>query len=539
MEIPCNSYLTSGGRLVMQQLRKIVTGILIYVLLLAFLPGGIWTGTAKAASALSKVKVNTPYYVTGGSQYKNKTFLLGRKGTESTNWDTLSVINGTKTQTIIPNTVLKLNESLMVDTGDKLFISPQFPKYYNENYGFVVDKNTYKYQKMSLKQMYAPFMKFVSDRGYTIDTFYNPLTVKSKISWIPMNIINNKTQDYQFAVVNSNGKGKIFTSNGQGSPDVDTNGNLFIPYCTTDNSGQSNWKLIKIDLSGKETDFDLSRIGNYSNVNSINFFIDKNNYFYLQSGNTLKIATLKGSSLQVKKTLNVTAQFDDNNKNVWYEQDNSSNSGITYGYFNSSFGLTPKLITNSTNYASRVNGVSMYGSNIFAYNSVNYALLINMPADAPKVSSVTDHVNVVKGTAEPGSKITVVVGKKKYYATAGTNGAFIVKLPVQKGGTVLSITATNKSNYASKFVKITVKDNTPPAAPKVNKVKKGNKVVTGTAEPGATVSVKIGPKLYKATVKSNKTFTVKIPAVSAKTLSVTAKDKAGNVSKAVTVVVSR
>ncbi|MFC7395403.1 Ig-like domain-containing protein [Scopulibacillus cellulosilyticus] len=82
-------------------------------------------------------------------------------------------------------------------------------------------------------------------------------------------------------------------------------------------------------------------------------------------------------------------------------------------------------------------------------------------------------------------------------------------------------------------------DTAAPDKPAVNKVDNNDKVVTGKAEAYSTVTVKAGGKtLGSAKVSYNGAFSVKIKTQKAGTkLTVTAKDKAGNVSKAATVTV--
>ncbi|RFU60803.1 Ig-like domain-containing protein [Peribacillus glennii] len=84
-------------------------------------------------------------------------------------------------------------------------------------------------------------------------------------------------------------------------------------------------------------------------------------------------------------------------------------------------------------------------------------------------------------------------------------------------------------------------DITPPAAPKVKKVDDNDKSVKGTAEAGSTVTVKAGSKtLGSSKANSKGAFSVTIkPQKYKTTLTVTAKDKAGNVSKKATVRVAK
>jgi uncharacterized repeat protein (TIGR02543 family) len=91
-----------------------------------------------------------------------------------------------------------------------------------------------------------------------------------------------------------------------------------------------------------------------------------------------------------------------------------------------------------------------------------------------------------------------------------------------------------------KIVKFTI-DKTPPLAPKVNKVTSMTTKVTGKAEAGSTVVIKVGTKVI-GTAKADKygKFTVSIKKQKiGRILYVSAKDKAGNVSKATKVTVRK
>jgi hypothetical protein len=77
------------------------------------------------------------------------------------------------------------------------------------------------------------------------------------------------------------------------------------------------------------------------------------------------------------------------------------------------------------------------------------------------------------------------------------------------------------------------KDVTPPDAPTVDKPTAGDTTITGTGEPGATVTVKVGGKTITGKVGANGKFAVKVPAVKAgQTVTVTQTDAAGNTSAA-------
>ncbi|MFP5108536.1 Ig-like domain-containing protein [Neobacillus sp. C211] len=160
------------------------------------------------------------------------------------------------------------------------------------------------------------------------------------------------------------------------------------------------------------------------------------------------------------------------------------------------------------------------------------------PPVAPTVSTVSDLAKVVTGKAEAGAIVTVTIGTKKYIAKADAKGNYRVMIPVQKAGTKVIVTAKDTAGNVSVAKSVIVIDKTAPLAPKIKTaVKSTTKEVTGTAEAYSTITIKVGKKVIgTANADSKGNFKVKIKAQKTKTvLSVTATDKAKNVSKAVTV----
>ncbi|MCU6602734.1 Ig-like domain-containing protein [Peribacillus frigoritolerans] len=159
----------------------------------------------------------------------------------------------------------------------------------------------------------------------------------------------------------------------------------------------------------------------------------------------------------------------------------------------------------------------------------------------PTVYKVDNNDKVVTGKAEASSTVTVKNGSKVLgSAKATSKGTFSIKIAAQKAGTKLTITAKDSSGNVSSSTTVTVVDVIAPKKPTVNKVDDYDKVVTGKAEANSTVTVKAGSKsLGSAKASSKGNYSVKIKAQKkGTTLSITAKDKAGNTSsKATTKVV--
>jgi len=162
--------------------------------------------------------------------------------------------------------------------------------------------------------------------------------------------------------------------------------------------------------------------------------------------------------------------------------------------------------------------------------------------NAPKVNAVSDKDTKITGTAEEYAAITVKAnGKTLKTGAANANGAFSIAITKQKAGTKLSITATDGAKNASKAASVTVKDKTAPNAPSVtgtisNKTEK----ITGKAEANTTITIKNGKTKVasgKTNSKGSYSLTIKKQKAGIK-LSITAADKAGNISKAKTVTVA-
>lgn len=162
---------------------------------------------------------------------------------------------------------------------------------------------------------------------------------------------------------------------------------------------------------------------------------------------------------------------------------------------------------------------------------------------APKVNLISNKTTYITGKAQPEVNIIVKNTSKKMIARGKTDskGNFKIKISKQKAGTALYFTSVDLANRTSKSVKITVKDKIAPPAPKVYTVTSQSTVVKGKAEKGSTVTVKYKGKTAGTSKTNSKgNFSVKISKKKVNSvLYVTAKDKAGNISKATKVTVKR
>jgi hypothetical protein len=157
----------------------------------------------------------------------------------------------------------------------------------------------------------------------------------------------------------------------------------------------------------------------------------------------------------------------------------------------------------------------------------------------PMVYLVSNKSKEVSGKTEASATVTVAIGSKKYTSKpADSRGSYKVTISAQKAGTKVYVTAKDKVGNVSASRSMIVLDKMAPSAPKVKTtVKSKTKYVYGTTEAYATVTIKAGKKVI-GTAKADKkgSYKVKIKAQKKNTtLSVTATDKAKNVSSTTTV----
>ncbi|KGQ62668.1 Ig-like domain-containing protein [Gallibacterium anatis] len=164
------------------------------------------------------------------------------------------------------------------------------------------------------------------------------------------------------------------------------------------------------------------------------------------------------------------------------------------------------------------------------------------PPDQPTDVVISQNGDQITGKAEPGSKVTVKDDQGNVIAegTADGNGNFAIDLnPPKQNGEQVEVTATDKAGNTSKPTDVTAPDITPPNKPDNLDVSDDGAHVTGTAEPGSTVTVndENGNPIGTATAGDDGKFDVAInpPKTNGEDLTVTATDKAGNTSPSNTV----
>ncbi|HLO12311.1 MAG TPA: Ig-like domain-containing protein, partial [Pseudoneobacillus sp.] len=184
---------------------------------------------------------------------------------------------------------------------------------------------------------------------------------------------------------------------------------------------------------------------------------------------------------------------------------------------------------------------------IYAESSLNLVsevqtITVTAIPGKPSVKAVGDNTVSVKGTAAPDVTIIVMAkGKIVGETESNSNGTFTVRMKAkQKAGTVLTIYVINSDENKSLEVKVTVQDQTPPPAPTVtSKITSSSTSITGKGEIGSSVYIYNGSKLLaKVNVDKNGVFNGKIAAQKKGVrLAIYAKDKVGNKSAVVSVVV--
>ncbi|MGW6301916.1 S8 family serine peptidase [Peribacillus butanolivorans] len=163
----------------------------------------------------------------------------------------------------------------------------------------------------------------------------------------------------------------------------------------------------------------------------------------------------------------------------------------------------------------------------------------------PTVTPISDKDTLIKGKIPSDFKTGTlsIYTNEKTLATVKINGekTFSATIAKQTAGTLIYTRVVDNAGNKSVPVLVKVEDKTAPTKPTVNSVGDNTTKVTGKAEAGSTVTVKMGSTvLGKAKSNSSGNFTVTMTKKqkTGKVLSVTATDKAGNTSSVKTVTVA-
>lgn len=161
---------------------------------------------------------------------------------------------------------------------------------------------------------------------------------------------------------------------------------------------------------------------------------------------------------------------------------------------------------------------------------------------APTISPITDGGTTVSGTGEPGATVSVTLPDgSTQTATVAPGGTWTVTSPTPlTGGQTVTATQKDPSGNVSDPTSAVVPDQTAPSAPTIGTIAEATTTVTGTGEPGATVTVTLpGGTTRTATVAPDGTWSVTSPQPLLGNEQVTAvqRDAAGNTSPSVTATV--
>ena len=133
---------------------------------------------------------------------------------------------------------------------------------------------------------------------------------------------------------------------------------------------------------------------------------------------------------------------------------------------------------------------------------------------APKINQPTEGETTITGTATPNATVTVTTPEGEKTTTADNNGNWTVTVttPLVKDQ-VITAKATENGKKTSDEVTTTVKEKEKSKNPTITQPKAGDTTITGSATPGATVTVDTpeGPKTVTADGNGNWTVTVTTP----------------------------
>lgn len=160
----------------------------------------------------------------------------------------------------------------------------------------------------------------------------------------------------------------------------------------------------------------------------------------------------------------------------------------------------------------------------------------------PPGSSLNTQNVAISGTGENGSTVYAYEGDTFLASSAVSGGAYLLTPYLTPGAHSLRLYAQDGAGNVSgnTYIAVTI-DLTPPAAPVITAPAAGSTLlptptITGTAETGSTVKVKVGATLVGTGVASGGNFSITTSTLpeGPVTLSVTATDAAGNESAATT-----
>ncbi len=191
--------------------------------------------------------------------------------------------------------------------------------------------------------------------------------------------------------------------------------------------------------------------------------------------------------------------------------------------------------------------------------TIDTSTIVTATLDQVSDTGVSQSDNITKvrtptfvGTAEPGATVVLSIATFTYNAVVQANGNWtaIVTNNLPEGSVPYTVTATDIVGNTAQATGNIIVDTTPPSAPNGGLImasdtgvvgdgitKLATPTLTGTAEALSTISLTIGGNTYSTAADASGNWTVMVTnslAEGARSYSITATDKAGNVSAATT-----
>jgi len=145
---------------------------------------------------------------------------------------------------------------------------------------------------------------------------------------------------------------------------------------------------------------------------------------------------------------------------------------------------TPITTSNKDSYSLTIPTLSALSESI----NLTGTFTLKEKSATPTAKPLSIYSTAVTGTAAPRATINVMKGTTQLgTATADSSGNYSVTIPKQSAGTVINVTSTETNKRVSDPTNVTV---TSSASLTINNVYSNQTYVTGTAEPGAMVTIK-------------------------------------------------
>ncbi|EUJ22778.1 hypothetical protein MFLO_16229, partial [Listeria floridensis FSL S10-1187] len=173
-------------------------------------------------------------------------------------------------------------------------------------------------------------------------------------------------------------------------------------------------------------------------------------------------------------------------------------------------------------------------------------VVVQTELSAPTINGVTSSDTSISGKAEPNAVVTVAIeqaggGYRNWEGTSDSNGNYSITIPKQAVGTKIEVTA-EKGGLTSPKATTTVTQGAL-ATPTINSVTDKDTVISGTADPNATIVLAVeqaggGYRNWEGTSDSNGNYSITIPKQAAGTKIEVTAEKGGLTSpKATTTVI--